>query len=316
MYAFRKPFTAASFQGLKFFDTDINLKTAFVLSQLVGYTLSKFIGIKVCSEIDKARRTKMLIGLILVAEVALVLFAVLPVDLKLLGIFLNGLPLGMIWGLVVGELEGRQSSDVLLACLACSFILASGVVKDVGRYLMFEEGVSEWWMPACTGAPFYRYSVSVPGYCHVSHHRMRGMLRYEERVSMTSSERMAMLKSYPLGWFLLIGFYLALTAVRDFRDNFGQEILDELGLGRVQGVFSSTETAVMFGVLLTMAALNLVRDNRRGFVAACWTMAVGMVVLGGGTLLFRAGMVSGLIWMILTGLGSYLALCAVQHDPI
>ena len=36
-------------------------------------------------------------------------------------------------------------------------------------------------------------------------------------------------------------------------------------------------------------------------------MAVGMVVLGGGTLLFRAGMVSGLIWMILTGLGSYLA---------
>ena len=33
MYAFRKPFGAATFEGLKFLDTEINLKTAFVISR-------------------------------------------------------------------------------------------------------------------------------------------------------------------------------------------------------------------------------------------------------------------------------------------
>jgi hypothetical protein len=72
-------------------------------------------------------------------------------------------------------------------------------------------------------------------------------------------------------------------------------------------VFTSTETIVAFGVMLTMAALNVIKDNRRGFTAAVWVMGIGMVVLGGGTLAFRAGTISGVAWMVMTGLGSYLA---------
>ena len=43
--------------------------------------------------------------------------------------FFNGLPLGMIGGLVVRYLEGRRASELLLAALSCSFIVASGAVK-------------------------------------------------------------------------------------------------------------------------------------------------------------------------------------------
>ena len=49
MYAFRKPFSAASYDGLKFLGGDVDLKTAFVISQIIGYALSKVIGIKVLS---------------------------------------------------------------------------------------------------------------------------------------------------------------------------------------------------------------------------------------------------------------------------
>ena len=35
MYAFRKPFAAASFEGQKLLDTDIDLKTALVIGQIV-----------------------------------------------------------------------------------------------------------------------------------------------------------------------------------------------------------------------------------------------------------------------------------------
>ncbi len=49
MYAFRKPFAAASYEGAKFFGTEIDAKTAFVIAQIIGYTISKFAGMKVCS---------------------------------------------------------------------------------------------------------------------------------------------------------------------------------------------------------------------------------------------------------------------------
>src|SRR5262249_12477982 len=107
MYAFRKPFAAARFEGQHFLGTEIALKTAFVVSQILGYTVSKYVGIKVCPEARPGRRARMLVFLILCAEAALVLFAIVPPNLKVVVIFCNGLPLGMVWGLVVWYLEGR-----------------------------------------------------------------------------------------------------------------------------------------------------------------------------------------------------------------
>src|SRR5215831_1036695 len=154
MYAFRKPLAAARFDGESFLGGNIALKTAFVVSQILGYTVSKYIGIKVCPEVRPGRRASMLVLLILAAEAALVLFAILPRDLKVVAIFCNGLPLGMVWGLVVWYLEGRLTSELLLAGLACSYIVSSGAVKDVGRYLIAAHGVSETAMPMLTGALF------------------------------------------------------------------------------------------------------------------------------------------------------------------
>ena len=57
MYAFRKPFSAATFKAddgsaLVFLSTGIELKTALVISQILGYALSKYVGIKLCSEVS------------------------------------------------------------------------------------------------------------------------------------------------------------------------------------------------------------------------------------------------------------------------
>ena len=95
MYAFRKPFAAARFEGLSFFGTEVELKTALVISQIVGYALSKFIGIKVCSEASGSRRAWLLVWLILWAETALLAFAIVPASWRIVPIFLNGLPLGI-----------------------------------------------------------------------------------------------------------------------------------------------------------------------------------------------------------------------------
>ncbi|WP_277750377.1 DUF5690 family protein [Pseudoalteromonas phenolica] len=60
----------------------------------------------------------------------------------------------MIWGLVFSYLEGRKTTELLGAVLSVTFILASGLVRTVGKWLMVEIQVSEMWMPAVTGAIF------------------------------------------------------------------------------------------------------------------------------------------------------------------
>lgn len=61
MYAFRMPFAAATFEELYFLGTTFDLKVALVISQIIGYTISKYVGIKVCSEITPNRRAILLV---------------------------------------------------------------------------------------------------------------------------------------------------------------------------------------------------------------------------------------------------------------
>src|SRR5437667_11275003 len=56
MYAFRKPFAAAKFDGEFFLGTTVALNTALVISQIIGYAVSKYIGITVRSEGSATRR--------------------------------------------------------------------------------------------------------------------------------------------------------------------------------------------------------------------------------------------------------------------
>ena len=56
MYAFRKPFAAGTYEGLSFFGTEVELKTAFVIFQIIGYALSKYLGVKFCPEVTRNNR--------------------------------------------------------------------------------------------------------------------------------------------------------------------------------------------------------------------------------------------------------------------
>ncbi|MEC9094908.1 MAG: DUF5690 family protein, partial [Planctomycetota bacterium] len=309
MYAFRKPFSAASYEGLTFLETKFDLKTVFVVSQILGYALSKIIGIKLVSEVTRSRRFKMLIGMILLAQTALLGFALLPPSLKVFAIFCNGLPLGMVWGLVVWYLEGRKKSEMLLAGLSCSFILASGVVKDIGRWLMSAHQVDQFWMPFVTGClflpPFLLAAYLLNQLPEPSADDRRARM---QRSTMDRKQRWAFMLQFLPGMILLLVAYFFLTAYRDFRDNFGVEIFEQLGYGKTEGaIFTRSELWVAFGVMTALALLNLIKNNLWGLIGAFVVMITGILLMGLGTLLFDAGQISGLNWIILCGLGSYLA---------
>ena len=326
MYAFRKPFSAATYEGLQFFGTNVDLKTAFVIFQIIGYASSKYLGIKVCPEVTRGKRAMMLVGLILAAELSLVLFAVLPNNLKVVAIFFNGLSLGMVWGLVVWYLEGRQTSEILLAVLSCSFIVSSGVVKDVGRALLpastiateaaSNDGgwhswiptVSEFWMPAVTGLIFFiPFLASVWLLNQIPEPNVQDIEQRSLRKPMTVQDRLDFVRRFLPGLVALIVAYVLMTAFRDFRDNYTVEVLNELGLQDNIATISTMETSIALAVLASLALVFFIKDNRRAMQTIFTVITLGVLTVGLATYLRQQGLISGYWWMFAIGLGSYLA---------
>jgi hypothetical protein len=308
MYAFRKPFAAATFEAVPGWHFVLDYKIALVLAQVVGYALSKLIGVKVISEIGPARRGPAILALIGLAWLALVAFALIPAPWNVICLFFNGLPLGMIWGLVFGYMEGRRVSEALGAILCASFILSSGVVKSVGSWLIHSGGVELFWMPAAAGALFLPLLfASVWVLDRIPPPDALDEAARVRRAPMTSSQRSAFLAAYAPGLALLVLAYVLLTAFRDFRDNFAAEIWSALGYGGEAGIFSATEVPVAAIALGAMAAVILVRDNRRALMVIHGLVAGGFLLLGVSTLAWQAGLISPVLWMVLAGAGLYAA---------
>jgi hypothetical protein len=308
MYAFRKAFAAAKYEGTSdLLGLALDHKTVFILSQVFGYCLSKFLGIKIISELAPARRALALLGCITFAEIALVVFAVLPPTLGGFALFLNGLPLGLVWGLVFGFLEGRRTSDILGAGLCASFIVASGAVKSVGKMLL-DGGVSEAWMPAATGALFFPPLVV----CTFLLSRLPPPTEADEaertaRAPMDGAARRAFARSYGPGLVVLVGLYVLLTALRDFRDNFARELWDALGYHEQPSILAMAEIPVAIVALAAVASMLAIRDNRKAVLAVHVTMGAGVLLAGAGTLLFQGGAIGPAAWMIAVGAGLYVA---------
>ncbi len=309
MYAYRKPFSAARFDQTVHLPLlpPIDYKIVLVVAQVFGYTLSKFAGIKVVSELSAKKRAGAILFFIAWAEVALLAFAVVPTPWDALCLFLNGMPLGMVWGLVFGFLEGRRSSELLGAGLSASYIVASGVVKSAAS-MVLGYGVSEQWMPVVTGLFFvgpllgfvYLLAAIPPPTKEDEALRTR-------REPMDRAARRRFFGAFAPGLVALTGLYMLLTAYRDFRDNFAREIWDAVGFANRPAIFTLSELPIAFAVLFVLAWLMRIRNNRRALTVVHVLMAAGTALVGLLTFGYQAGVIGPATWMIGVGVGLYLA---------
>ncbi len=307
MYAFRKPFAAASFDHVEGWHYALDFKIAIVLAQLIGYAASKFIGIRVIAGMNRNYTAQAILGLIGASWLALIVFAVVPAIYKVPAMFINGLCLGLIWGLVFSYMEGRRVTEILGAVLCASFIVSSGAVKSVGILVIQLLHVPVFWMPAATGLLFVPLLlVSVWGLSILPPPSPADEAARVKRAPMTGKEVGAFLRDYWLGLTLLVIVYVFITALRDFRDNFAAELWTALGYSDPAAVFTTTELVVAFVALLAMAVVVVVKNNVRALAVIHALILAGLLLLGGSTLAFDAGHISPLVWMIASGAGLYV----------
>jgi MFS family permease len=312
MYAFRKPFNAGTYSGLELWGMDY--KIILIIAQVFGYMLSKFIGIKVISELKPAQRKVLIIGLILFAEISLVFFGLVPFPYNFAFLFLNGLPLGMVWGIVFSYLEGRRFTEVLSMGLCISLIVSSGFLKTI--YFAVHgwfPAVSEFWMPAFIGLlflPLFLFFVWMLS--AMPKPTENDKLLRVERLPMTPADKRFVLKKYGWGILCILLLYTMLATMRDFRDNFSVEIWNDIGPSWNKSVFSETESITGMIVLISIACLSIIRSNLKGFWATLWLMSSGLILCGMSTFLFHIHYLSPFWWMSFVGMGMFLAYTPVQ----
>ncbi len=306
MYAFRKPFTAGLYEGLSLWGVDY--KIVLITTQVLGYMLSKFIGIKVVSEMSRGARIRSILVLIGIAWSALLAFGLLPYPYNFVALFFNGLPLGMIWGIVFSFLEGRRNTELLGAGMSTSFIVSSGFVKAVGKTITSAYGFSEFWMPFLAGALFVpSLLLGVWMLSQIPPPTEADEAERTERVPMNRRERRRFFLTFAPGIVLMVAIYIALTIFRDVRDNFAVELWAALGYGDMPSILVTAEIPIAITVLIIIASMMFIRSNRPAFYANQLIIAAGGLLVLLTTWGFQAGWLPPAAWMIIIGFGMYLA---------
>lgn len=306
IYAYRKPFTVATFEGLSFWN--ISYQSLLIISQGLGYMLSKFWGIKFISELKQLGRWKTSIILIGTAWLCLLAFALVPPPYGMLCLFVNGFMLGFMWGIIFSYVEGRRATDFIGSVLAVSFIFAGGFTRSVGKWLMLSWNVSEQWMPFMTGLVFLvPLIVFLLLLERVPKPDKDDVDERTQRSPMTKEDRKMFLRQFGVGITAVTITYLFLTIMRDVRDNFMSNIWNELGYGNSSSIFARTETNTSLTILLMISLLVLIRKNIRAFRIAHLAILLGFLLAGTSSALFVTGVLDGAVWMQVVGLGLYMA---------
>jgi MFS family permease len=304
MYSFRKAFTAGTFTGSEYLNVDY--KVWLVIAQIIGYTLSKFYGIRFISEVTQGNRGKSILLFIGFAWLALFLFAITPAPWNIIFLFMNGLPLGMIWGLIFGYLEGRRSTEFMGAVMCITLIFASGFVKTIGRTLISSFHVNEYYMPFLTGAIFviplilFVFCLELLPEPDAEDKRLR-----TERLPMSAADRKQFLIRFLPGIVLTVISYIMLTVMRDIRDNFEVEIWAGMGI-KTPSIYASIDTLIAIIILVMLSLLILIKKNILAFSIIHLMIILGCLLVGTSTILYNAHLIRPITWMTMAGLGLYM----------
>ena len=305
IFGFRKSYTVCTFDGLQFFG--LNYKILLVLSQMIGYLLAKFYGIKFISELKRIGRYKIILLLVGIAWAAWLFFALVPPPYNAVFLFINGFPLGMLWGVVFSYIEGRRSTDFIGAALAVSFIFSSGFVKSVGGWLLLSFHLSEFWVPFVTGLVFalplllFIYLIEkIPPPDELD------IAARMNRTPMNAADRKTFIKTFSPGLVACILVYCFATIFRDIRDNFGADMWKELGYLNQPALFSKTETPITLIVLILIGSMVLIKNSYKALMLAHGFIVIGFLLAGISTYFFSQKQLDPVWWMTAVGLGLYM----------
>lgn len=309
VYALRKPYTAASFEGWDFWGIDY--KVAVTTIQILGYLVAKFFGIKLISELKREKRFRFFVSSAVLAEFALLLFGLLEAPYNALTMFLNGLSLGCMWGIIFSFIEGRKITDMLASLLGVSMVFSSGLAKSFGLYVINDLGIAPFWMPALIGIVALPLLIFM-GYmlkC-LPHPTDEDIQLRNERVVLDHKGRMALFRKYaPILSLLFIGNFLLLV-LRDIKEDFLVNILDMKG--QSSWLFAQVDTVVTLIILGIFGLFIFFRSNIKALMCLMMLVVTGCLTMTYVSANYETLNLSPVAWLFVQSLSLYIAYLTFQ----
>lgn len=309
VYALRKPYTAASFEGLTLFDCDY--KVAVTTIQILGYVIAKFFGIKIISELKRENRFRFFVGSAILAEVALVGFGLLNAPFNVIAMFVNGLSLGCMWGVIFSFIEGRKITDILASLLGVSMVFSSGLAKSFGLFVMNDLHVSQFWMPALIGGLALPVLVFM-GYMlkRLPHPTAEDIALRNERVVLDGKGRKSIFLKYAsILTLLLVGNFLLMT-LRDIKEDFLVNILDMDN--QSSWLFAQVDTIVTLIILGIFALFVFFRSNIKALMCLMALVIAGCLTMTYVSYHYETLDLSPVGWLFIESLSIYIAFLTFQ----
>lgn len=309
VYALRKPYTAASFEGLTFMGSDY--KVAVTTIQILGYVIAKFFGIKIISELKKENRFRFFVGSAILAELALVGFGLLEAPYNIAAMFVNGLSLGCMWGVIFSFIEGRKVTDILASLLGVSMVFSSGVAKSFGLFAMNEMQIDQFWMPAVIGG-FALPLLVFMGYMlkRLPQPTAEDIALRNERVVLDGKGRVALFRKYaPILTLLFIGNFMLLV-LRDIKEDFLVNILDMSN--QSSWFFARIDTIVTLIILGIFALFAFFRSNIRALLWLMTLVIAGCLTMTYVSFHYETLDLKPVTWLFIQSLSLYIAYLTFQ----
>lgn len=309
VYALRKPYTAAAFTDLDFFGVDY--KIAVTTIQILGYLIAKFVGIKLISELKRERRFKFFISSVIVAQASLVAFGMIEAPYNIFAMFLNGLSLGCMWGVIFSFIEGRRVTDILASLLGISIVFSSGLAKSVGLYVMNEVHVDQFWMPALIGAVALPFLLFL-GWAlkKLPHPNQTDITHKAERVAMNGQQRKAVFRNYMPILLILFAANFMLLVLRDIKEDFLVNIIDMSN--QSSWLFAQVDSIVTLIILGLFGLMIFVKSNIKALMILLSLVTLSTLMMSYVSLNHQTLNLNPIVWLFTQSLSLYIAYLTFQ----
>lgn len=309
VYALRKPYTAASFTDFDLFGIDY--KIAVTTIQILGYLIAKFVGIKLISELKRERRFKFFISSVVVAQASLIAFGMIEAPYNAFAMFLNGLSLGCMWGVIFSFIEGRRVTDILASLLGISIVFSSGLAKSVGLYVMNEVHVDQFWMPALIGA------VALPlllflGWAlkKLPHPNETDIAHKTERVAINGQQRKDIFRNYMPILLMLFAANFMLLVLRDIKEDFLVNIIDMSN--QSSWLFAQVDSIVTLIILGLFGLMIFVKSNIKALMILLSLVTLSTLAMSYVSLNHQTLDLNPIVWLFTQSLSLYIAYLTFQ----
>ncbi|CAJ1421361.1 unnamed protein product, partial [Effrenium voratum] len=308
--AWRLPPDILHVKTISIWGRDLSLQECFSIAFVIGFGAAKFPAIRLGTSVFFFKhRLSILLALLVVSMLASGSAALLPAAwplMKVLAIFVSSFLSSFLYGGIVTYLEGRRSTEILLAFVAGALVFAGTLSRAMATWLL-AAGCGPRWMPLLLG------TVACCGSCYLllltawaPAPSARDVELRSARVPMDARTQWKFLRDNFLGIFSAIIVYSCMVGLRSFRDFYTQQIFTAALNGTpASQIYVLADIPGAVFSFLSLVLMSWVVNSQKALILMFLLTACGVAFMAGATYLFQTGAMDGVTWILLYSGGFY-----------